>query len=125
MPRFVFTNLESKKGGQLAANPKLRCCYWKSLRRQIRIEGPVTPVSDAEADEYFAAPPSRIGAWASDQSRPCEGRFELKSASRRPPPNTRSGKSRPPHWSGFRINPRYIILEDGAFRLHDRHVDSA
>lgn len=125
---FVFyTNLESKKGGQLAANPSAALLFhWKSLRRQIRIEGPVTPVSDAEADEYFAsrARQSQIGAWASDQSRPCEGRFELEKRVATYAAKFHVGAvPRPAHWSGFRLNPRYIeFWKDGAFRLHDRHV---
>lgn len=125
---FVFyTNLESKKGGQLAANPNAALLFhWKSLRRQIRIEGPVTPVSDAEADEYFAsrARQSQIGAWASDQSRPCEGRFELEKRVATYAAKFHVGTvPRPAHWSGFRLSPRYIeFWKDGAFRLHDRHV---
>ena len=78
---FVFyTNLESRKGRQLEANPKAALLFhWKSLRRQVRVEGPVSPVGAAEADDYFASRPrqSQIGAWASDQARPLEGRFEL------------------------------------------------
>ena len=125
---FVFyTNLESKKGGQLAANPNAALLFhWKSLRRQIRIEGPVSPVSDEEADAYFQSRPrpSRIGAWASDQSRPCEGRFELEKRVAAATAKYAIGEvPRPPHWSGFRISPRYIeFWKDGAFRLHDRHV---
>lgn len=125
---FVFyTNLESKKGRQLAENPNAALLFhWKSLRRQIRIEGPVTPVSDEEADAYFASRPrpSRIGAWASDQSRPCEGRFELEKRVAAATAKYAVGDvPRPDHWSGFRITPAYIeFWKDGAFRLHDRHV---
>lgn len=125
---FVFyTNLESKKGVQLAANPNAALLFhWKSLRRQIRIEGPVSSVTDAEADAYFAsrARPSRIGAWASDQSRPCVSRFDLEKRVAAATAKYAVGEvPRPPHWSGFRVNPRYIeFWKDGTFRLHDRHV---
>ncbi len=125
---FVFfTNFESAKGLELLANPKAALLFhWKSLRRQVRIRGPVSVVSDEEADEYFASRPrdSRIGAWASRQSRPLSGRAELvKEVTRvalRYPIGT---VPRPPHWSGFRINPVQIeFWRDGAFRLHDRLV---
>lgn len=123
---FVFyTNLESRKGQQLAENPNAALLFhWKSLRRQIRVEGPVTPVSDAEADAYFdsRARQSQIGAWASDQSRPCEGRFDLEKRVAKYAAKFHIGTvPRPDHWSGFRIEPRYIeFWKDGAFRLHDR-----
>lgn len=125
---FVFyTNLESRKGEQLRAHPKAALLFhWKSLRRQIRIEGPVTPVSDAEADAYFASRPrqSQIGAWASDQSRPLEGRFELEKRVARCAAKYAIGQvPRPPHWSGFRVSTQRIeFWQDGAFRLHDRLV---
>ena len=127
---FVFyTNLGSRKGTQLAENANAALLFhWKSLRRQIRIEGPVTPVTDQEADEYFAsrARQSQIGAWASEQSRPCEGRFELEKRVATYAAKFNIGKvPRPPHWSGFRVSPRYFeFWKDGAFRLHDRHVFS-
>lgn len=125
---FVFyTNLESNKGRDLAENPKAAMLFhWKSLRRQVRIEGPVTSVSDEEADEYFAsrARGSQIGAWASQQSRPMEGRFDLEK--RVAVTTAKYGvKSvpRPPHWSGFRVTPmRFEFWQDGAFRLHDRWI---
>lgn len=125
---FVFyTNLESRKGRQLQAHPKAALLFhWKSLRRQVRIEGPASPVSAAEADAYFASRPrqSQIGAWASDQSRPLEGRFELEKRVARYAARYAVGKvPRPPHWSGFRIAAERIeFWQDGAFRLHDRLV---
>jgi pyridoxamine 5'-phosphate oxidase len=123
---FVFyTNLESQKGSELAANPVAAIClHWKSLRRQIRVRGHVSPVTGEEADEYFAsrARQSRIGAWASRQSRPLESRFALEKAVAKVAAKYPIGDiPRPPHWSGFRISPRYIeFWQDGAFRLHDR-----
>jgi pyridoxamine 5'-phosphate oxidase len=123
---FVFyTNLESQKGSELAANPVAAIClHWKSLRRQIRVRGHVNPVTGEEADEYFAsrARQSRIGAWASRQSRPLESRFALEKAVAKVAAKYPIGDiPRPPHWSGFRISPRYIeFWQDGAFRLHDR-----
>jgi pyridoxamine 5'-phosphate oxidase len=123
---FVFyTNLESAKGEELAANPLAALCFhWKSLRRQIRVRGPVTRVSDAEADAYFAtrAKDSQIGAWASRQSRPLEGRFALeKEVARFAAKYALSTVPRPPHWSGFRVQPLSIeFWRDRLFRLHER-----
>ena len=125
---FVFyTNFESQKGTDLLAHPKAGLCFhWKSLRRQVRVEGAVEPVSDAEADAYFASRPrqSQIGAWASDQSRPLTGRFELEKRVARYAAKFAIGQvPRPPHWSGFRIAAdRIEFWQDGAFRLHDRLV---
>ena len=125
---FVFyTNLESDKGRDLSANPKAALLFhWKSLRRQIRIEGPVSPVSNEEADEYFEsrARGSQIGAWASEQSRPLEGRYDLeKRVARFTAKFGISAVPRPDHWSGFRVVPsRMEFWKDGAFRLHDRFV---
>ena len=125
---FVFyTNLESRKGEQLRAHPKAALLFhWKSLRRQVRVEGAVSPVSEAEAEAYFASRPrqSQIGAWASDQSRAMEGRFELEKRVARYAAKYAIGKvPRPPHWSGFRIAAERIeFWQDGAFRLHDRLV---
>ncbi|HSD35031.1 MAG TPA: pyridoxamine 5'-phosphate oxidase [Alphaproteobacteria bacterium] len=123
---FVFyTNLESRKGEQLRAHPKAALClHWKSLRRSVRAEGLVSPVSDAEADAYFAGRPrsSRIGAWASRQSRPLAGRFELERRVAEYTAKFGLGDiPRPPFWSGFKIAPlRIEFWKDGAFRLHDR-----
>ena len=123
---FVFyTNLESRKGEQLRAHPKAALClHWKSLRRSVRAEGLVSPVSDAEADSYFAGRPrsSRIGAWASRQSRPLAGRFELERRVAEYTAKFGLGDiPRPPFWSGFKIAPlRIEFWKDGAFRLHDR-----
>jgi pyridoxamine 5'-phosphate oxidase len=125
---FVFyTNCESRKGRQLLSTPKAALLFhWKSLRRQVRIEGEVAPVSDAEADAYFASRPKRsqIGAWASQQSRPLEGRFELEKRVAMFGAKYAVGRvPRPPYWSGFRLTPRLIeFWQDGAFRLHDRLV---
>ncbi|OLF72350.1 pyridoxamine 5'-phosphate oxidase [Maricaulis sp. W15] len=123
---FVFyTNLESGKGGQLADNPQAALCFhWKSLRRQVRVRGAVEPVSAEEADAYFAsrARDSRIGAWASKQSRPLESRFALEKAVAREAARFGLGEvPRPPHWSGFRIRPLSLeFWRDRPFRLHDR-----
>ena len=123
---FVFyTNLESTKGRQLAAVPKAALCFhWKSLRRQVRVRGTIGAVTPEEADAYFAtrARLSRIGAWASRQSRPLESRFALEKAVALYTARFAAGTiPRPPHWSGFRISPFEIeFWRDGAFRLHDR-----
>lgn len=125
---FVFyTNAESAKGEQLRANPKAAgVLHWKSLRRQIRFRGAVEPVSDAEADAYFAsrALQSRLGAWASQQSRPLESRFALETAVAKCAAKFALGTiPRPPYWVGYRVLPVYLeFWSDGAFRLHDRIV---
>jgi pyridoxamine 5'-phosphate oxidase len=125
---FVFyTNLESYKGRQLLAHPKAALVFhWKSVGRQVRVEGAVERVSDAEADAYFVSRPrdSRIGAWASDQSRPMEGRFALEKRVAEYAVKYAVGQvPRPPYWSGFRVQPRRIeFWQEGAFRLHDRLV---
>jgi len=123
---FVFySNFESRKGLHLLAHPKAALLFhWKSLRRQVRIEGPVTKTTPEEADAYFAtrARGSQIGAWASDQSRPLESRFALeKSVAEFGAKHLIGTVPRPPHWSGFRLQPTLIeFWNDGAFRLHDR-----
>lgn len=125
---FVFyTNYESRKGRQLLDHPKAAMLFhWKSLRRQVRIEGTVEQVSTEEADAYFASRPkqSQIGAWASEQSRPLKGRFELeKRVAIFGAKYAVVDVPRPPHWSGFRVVPQMIeFWQDGAFRLHDRLV---
>jgi len=125
---FVFyTNSASRKGDELAANPRAALLFhWKSLRRQVRIEGPVEPIYDSEADRYFAtrSRDSQLGAWASDQSRPMsdrasfEGRYQALAAEydgRQVP--------RPPHWWGYRVLPERIeFWTDRAHRLHERRL---
>jgi len=123
---FVFyTNYQSRKGRQLIANPKAAMLFhWKSLRRQVRLEGPVSQVTPEEADIYFAsrARGSQIGAWASLQSQPLESRFALeKRVAEIGAKHLVGSVPRPPHWSGFRLQPMLIeFWHDGAFRLHDR-----
>jgi len=127
---FVFyTNTESNKGNELAANMQAALCFhWKSLRRQVRVRGRVEQVPDAEADAYFASRPrdSRIGAWASQQSRPLESRFALEKAVAKNAAKYAIGEvPRPPHWTGFRILPQSLeFWMDKPFRLHDRVVFS-
>ncbi len=123
---FVFyTNFESAKGREILSSMKAGLLFhWKSLRRQIRIRGLVEVVTEEEADEYYASRPrlSRIGAWASKQSRPLESRFALEKAVAEVTAKYPIGEiPRPEQWSGFRIKPVEIeFWKDGAFRLHDR-----
>ena len=123
-----YTNGESRKGGELTANPHAAIClHWKSLRRQVRAEGPVTEVSAAEADAYFASRSrdSRIGAWASDQSRPLDLRatFEQRVEEAKARFGDDGEVPRPAHWTGFRLDPHSIeFWEDRPFRLHHRRL---
>ena len=122
-----YTNTESHKGQQLAQQPRAALLFhWKSLRRQVRVEGAVQPVSTTEADAYFAARPrmAQVGAWASAQSRPLASREELTQAVQTTEARF-DGQDvpRPPHWSGYRVIPAQIeFWQEQGFRLHDRVV---
>jgi pyridoxamine 5'-phosphate oxidase len=125
---FVFyTNLQGRKADDLAANARAGLLFhWKTLRRQVRVEGAVTPVSDAEADAYFATRGriSRLGAWASDQSRPLPDRATLEAKLADVTARFEGGDvPRPPHWSGYRVAPERIeFWWDGEHRLHNREL---
>jgi pyridoxamine 5'-phosphate oxidase len=125
---FVFySNSRSRKGGELAVNPRAALLFhWKSLRRQVRIEGAVGPVAEAEADAYFAtrSRDSQLGAWASDQSRPMPDRasFERRYQDLAADYEGRA-VPRPPHWRGYRLAPERIeFWNDRAHRLHERRL---
>jgi pyridoxamine 5'-phosphate oxidase len=123
---FVFySHIASQKGRELAANPKAALLFhWKSLRRQVRIRGNVSPVTSEEADAYFATRPkqAQIGAWASKQSQPLESRFAFEQAiAKIAAKHMISEVPRPPGWSGWRVAPaRFEFWHDRPFRLHDR-----
>lgn len=125
---FVFyTNRQSRKAGELAAVPRAALLFhWKSLRRQIRIEGPVSIVSDAESDAYFASRSrdSQLGAWASDQSRPLDARATFEARYEAMRARFEGGPvPRPPHWGGYRVAPTAIeFWQDREHRLHERRV---
>ncbi|KAA2214077.1 pyridoxamine 5'-phosphate oxidase [Teichococcus oryzae] len=128
---FVFfTNRESRKGGELLANPRAALLFhWKSLRRQIRIEGAIEAVTEAESDAYYATRPrlSRLGAWASQQSRPLDSRATLEAALRDAEQRfPEADIPRPAYWGGFRLLPGHFeFWQDMPFRLHDRRMFDA
>ncbi len=124
---FVFyTNTQSRKGGELAANPHVALLFhWKTLQRQVRVEGEVEPVTAAEADAYYntRARISRLGAWASDQSHPLPARSELERRVAELDKKYPGDIPRPPHWSGFRVIPAFLeFWQEMPYRLHDRRT---
>ncbi len=125
---FIFyTNHQGRKAADLAANPRAALLFhWKSLRRQIRIEGPVTQVDDALSDAYFASRSrdSQLGAWASDQSRPLDSRATFEARYQAMRERFEGGPvPRPPHWGGYRVSPERIeFWQDREHRLHERNL---
>jgi pyridoxamine 5'-phosphate oxidase len=125
---FVFyTNLTSRKGLELLENPNAALCFhWKSVKKQIRVEGTISAVDDTEADDYFASRPrsSRIGAWASKQSQPIKDSLEFEKRIAKYTSKFNIGEiPRPDFWSGFRLNPNQIeFWHERKFRLHERNV---
>ncbi len=124
---FVFyTNRDSRKAGELAENANAALLFhWKSLRRQVRVEGPVTRVTDAESDAYFASRSraSQLGAWASDQSQPLDERATFEARYAKIDARFPGDVPRPPHWGGYRVAPTAIELwEDRPGRLHHRRL---
>lgn len=124
---FFYTNRESRKAKELAGDAKAALLFhWKSLRRQVRIEGPVSLVSDAESDAYFATRgrDSRLGAWASEQSRPLDSRETFERRFEEMKARFDGGDvPRPPHWGGYRVAPQRIeFWQDRAHRLHERRL---
>jgi len=125
---FVFyTNLKSRKGTELSKNPQAAIAFhWKTIRRQVRIEGSTEPVAKNEADEYFQSRPriSQVGAWASQQSEPLDSREQLlNSVQSFEEKYENTSIPRPPHWGGLRLRPTRIeFWHDGEFRLHDRFI---
>jgi pyridoxamine 5'-phosphate oxidase len=124
---FVFyTNTQSRKGGELAGNPHAALLFhWKTLQRQVRVEGAIEAVTPAEADAYYdtRARISRLGAWASEQSRPLPARAELERRVAELDVKYPDAIPRPPHWSGFRVIPAYMeFWQDMPYRLHDRRT---
>lgn len=119
-----FTNYESRKGRELAGQPRAALLFfWPELERQVRIEGAVAPVAPAESDAYFASRPraSQVGAWASPQSRPVQGRAALEQRYAEAERSHPGDVARPPHWGGYRVRPHYLEFWQGrASRLHDR-----
>ena len=125
---FVFyTNQQSRKAADIGANPQAALLFhWKSLRRQVRIEGPLGVVSEAEADAYFASRSrdSQLGAWASDQSRPLDSRATFEARFAEVQARFEGGPvPRPPHWGGYRLTPNRIeFWQDREHRLHERRL---